>query len=66
MSGNGKKQHYTDQFERCAFTLEEVRQCLDHEDPNGMSWREYCERNGWDTEDMLMPLALQHARAKPN
>ena len=61
-----RKNQYTEEFKRCAFTLEQVRECLESAGPDGMTWLEYCQRNNYTIEDTLMPLLYQHKREPIN
>ena len=63
MTKDAHTQRPIGEFNQNLFTLEQVRDCLENTDPNGMTWFEYCNRNNYTVEDMLRPLQIQHDRS---
>ncbi len=63
MSKDAQPDRPLGEFNQNLFTLEQVRDCLEHTDPNGMTWAEYCQRNQMSVEDTLRPLQIEHDRS---
>jgi len=62
MEINTQTDRPTNEFNQNLFTLEQVQECLNMTSPDGQTWLEFCQKQGWDMEDILRPLTYNFGR----